>query len=374
MKRMILWSASLILTGVALWWGSQVPASAGGYSHNHFIGGPSDEISDQSPERSGFDRNADRVPDGDGEGSASDRGGPDGDGTASGIPDCNNGPGDGTGIGNPCGHPIASDTTPDHNGMGDSQGDGSGNGDHTGGGSDPSDYRAAINRIADEFSDGKPEHPHTGDAPDRVGLKDCANPGECDGRSSGPTDFRHDAVGIDGVRLAQDNSSDLTPDRATDIAAGFDDPKRPNRDGDARGSGCDGGGCGDVTPDRNNDLTPDITPDRNEDAGVSDQGAGPNADSIPDGTEDRSGVRDRGTWKAAQTARDAFTFGPHDASRDKFKGGGSDRGNFGYAGSGGGGCSLVAGSAASPASGLAYLLVLLAPAALVVIRRKLRRK
>jgi hypothetical protein len=43
-------------------------------------------------------------------------------------------------------------------------------------------------------------------------------------------------------------------------------------------------------------------------------------------------------------------------------------------GGGGGGCSLVAGRSVDPASGIAYLLVLLTPAAVIVVRRRLRRK
>jgi hypothetical protein len=55
-------------------------------------------------------------------------------------------------------------------------------------------------------------------------------------------------------------------------------------------------------------------------------------------------------------------------------GGGNDKAGFGFGGGGGGGCSLVATQSASPAFGLAYLLVLLAPVALVAIRRTLRRR
>lgn len=350
MKRMILWSAGLILAGVVLWWGSQTTVLAGSYSHNHFIGWLNDGLSDNSPERSGFDRHADRVPDGDSAGSASDRGGNDGDGTASGTPDCNDGPADGdytggndgrSGCGNPTG---VGDGTPDYHGMLDDNGPG-------GTGGDKPDYRAAINRVGDDFSDGKPEWKnadHGDSVSDRVGAKDCADPGECAGRPNkhSAEDFYIDRVGIDGQRLAQDNVSDSTPDRAPAIAAGFDNPNRPGRDGDGRG------GQGDATPSKV---------------------VAANQDSVPDGAEDR-GVRDAGYVNPSQKARDAFAFGAADRTRDYYKGSGSDKASFGYSGGGGGGCSLVAGQATNPASGLAYLLVLLTPAALVVIRRIVRRK
>jgi len=357
MKRMIFLSASLILTGVALWWGSQTAVLAGNYSHNNFIGGLNDGISDKSPERSGYDRHADRKPDGDSAGSASDRGGKDGDGTGSGTPDCFDGPGDGdytgakdnrSGCGNPTG---VGDATPDYNDMFDDNGAGTGTGDHTGSGGDNPDYRAAINRIADEFADHTPEWKnadhfanHVDSTPDRVGLKDCADPGECDGRpgKSSPHDFYRDRVGRDGRVNSEDKVSDSTPDRDT---SGHDDPNRPERDGDAHH------GQGDGTPGK---VVPAY------------------ADSIRDGIQDRPNV-DNGTTNHKQKARDAYSSGTNDRTKDRLQGGGSDRANFGYAGGGGGGCSLVAGTTTDPASGLAYLLVLLTPAALVVIRRRLRR-
>jgi hypothetical protein len=341
MKRMILWSAGLILTGVALWWGSQTPVLAGGYSHNHFIGGRGESISDNSPERSGFDRHADRVPDGDSAGSASDRGGNDGDGTASGTPDCNDGPGDGSNIGTPCGNPTGvGDLTPDYHGMSDANGPNTSN--------EKPDYRAAINRIGDEFSDSTPEwknSDHGDSVSDRVALKDCADPGECKGRPNkhSAEDFYRDRDGRDGLVNSQDRVSDSTPDRQF---AGHDDPKRPERDGDSNG------GQGDATPGKVAQVY---------------------EDSIRDGIQDRANV-DRGSTNLSQKARDAHAFGAGDATHDRLLGGGADRANFGYAGGGGGGCSLVAGTSTNPASGLAYLLVLLTPAAVVVIRRIARRK
>jgi hypothetical protein len=84
--------------------------------------------------------------------------------------------------------------------------------------------------------------------------------------------------------------------------------------------------------------------------------------------------RDSGRLLHTQTARDAFSTGPADRTKDDFMGGGNDKAGFGFGGGGGGGCSLVATQSASPAFGLAYLLVLLAPVALVAIRRTLRRR
>lgn len=355
MKQIMLWTAGLLLAGVALWSGSQTAVQAGGYSHNHFIGWLNDGLSDNSPERSGYDRNADRKPDGDSAGLANDRGGKDGDGTASGTPDCNDGPGDGnytgghddrTGCGNPTG---VGDGTPDYHGMLDDNGGGTGNGDTTGGaGGDKPDYRAAINRVGDHFTDNKPEFKnadHGDEVSDRVALKDCADPGECAGRpkKSLPHDFYRDRVGRDGKVNSEDKVSDSTPDRDT---SGFDDPKRPERDGDTHG------GQGDGVPGKVAQVY---------------------EDSIRDGIQDRANV-DNGTTNHSQKARDAFASGANDRTHDSLMGGGSDKANFGYAGSGGGGCSLVAGTSATPASGITYLLVLLTPAALVVIRRKLRRK
>jgi hypothetical protein len=111
---------------------------------------------------------------------------------------------------------------------------------------------------------------------------------------------------------------------------------------------------------------------------VSDQITRPNADSGTtgeDGIQDRNVTndsRDSGRLLHTQASRDAFSTGPSDRTKDNFMGGGNDRAGFGFGG-GGGGCSLVASQSASPAFGLAYLLLLLAPVALVVARRLRRR-
>jgi hypothetical protein len=84
--------------------------------------------------------------------------------------------------------------------------------------------------------------------------------------------------------------------------------------------------------------------------------------------------RDSGNLLHTQTARDAFATGPADRTKDSFMGGGNDKAGFGFGGGGGGGCSLVAAQSASPAFGLAYLLVLLMPVALVALRRYVGRR
>jgi hypothetical protein len=89
---------------------------------------------------------------------------------------------------------------------------------------------------------------------------------------------------------------------------------------------------------------------------------------------DPGGTRIRPHDHYSDTVRDHLKYGsgPGDEKDDSSP----DLGGLGTkagGGGGGGGCSMVAGQAADPASGLAYLLVLLTPAAVVAIRR-LRRK
>ncbi|MBI3620652.1 MAG: hypothetical protein HY208_00490 [Nitrospirae bacterium] len=373
MKRTMIWGMGLALAAALLWWGFQGTGQAShnpsvGYSHNNYIGGPSDSTSDgdgsgSSSDRTGFDRNADRVPDGDSAGSADDRGGTDGDGTGAGVPDCVNGPGDGTGVDFSCGNDLfSSDNVKDYNGAGDGYAD-----------QVRDDLPASgFNRAGDDMTDAVPEHTNsdryrlsnglTSTQGDRVGNRDCIAAdkavGECDRNTNMVSDWQRDRVGRDGNTTSADwntlTAGDGTPDQAAaDIAAGFDDPGRPSRDGDSNGS--DGSG----TPDRI---------------------ARANADSTPDASQDRDvagTLRDAGDVNHSSASRDAYATGPGDSTHDSGFGGGSDQGGFGYggvpSGGGSGGCSLVASASATTGSGFAYLLVLFAPVAVVLLRRLGRR-
>ncbi len=374
MKRTMIWGMGLALAGVVLWWGFQGTGQAShnpsaGYSHNNFIGGPDDGNSDgdgsgSGSDRSGFDRNADRVPDGDSAGSADDRGGTDGDGTGTGVPDCVNGPGDGTNVDYSCGNTLfTGDDVKDYNGPGDGWYD------------QVRDNLPAsgFDRAGEGIADAAPEHTNsdryrlshglTSTQGDRVGNRDCIAAdkllGECDRNTNMVEDWQRDRVGRDGNTTSADwntlTAGDSTPDQtAADIAAGFDDPGRPGRDGDSNGS---------------------------EGDGVSSRIPEPSADSTPDATQDRDvagTLRDAGYVNHSSASRDAYATGPHDSTHDSGFGGGSDIGGYGFGGAptggGSGGCSLVASASATTGSSFTYLLVLFAPVAVVLLRRRFARR
>jgi hypothetical protein len=415
MKRTMIWGLGLVLAAVVLWWGFQGTGQAShnpsaGYSHNNYLGGPHDGTSDSDDtgngsERTGFDRHADRTPDGDGAGAAAanDRGGPDGANDGSGVPDCVNGPGDGdsgSAVDTPCGHPrFTGDNVRDYNGPGDGRSDSSSdNGPASG------FDRAGEGSGAREVGrDASPEHTNSdkyrlqhglaSTQGDRVGNRDCLAAdvavGECDRNIHLVNDSRRDRVGRDGNTSASDwntgGAGDGTTDRvAADIAAGFDDPGRPARDGDGHGgigvAGADdiGDAAGPATgaTDGSGNSVEDTGSSGN---GTSDQIAEASSDSTPDASQDRGNLRDAGYVNHSSPSRDAYPTGPSDRTHDEGFGEAGDKAGFGFGGApsgggGNGGCSMVAGTSAKPASGIAYLLVLLTPAALVVIRRKLRRK
>jgi len=346
MKRTTLWVVGFVAASALLWLGFEGSSLAthdenAGYSRNNYIGAPGDEVADYSPEVTGFDRNSnDRTPDATPDGVNQDS-----------TPDCTNGPGDGN-----CGNsPFSGDSYSDHgNGPGDSASD-----------STPDLFPAGgFNRVGESINDASPERSNTerarvlnGQAPtvgDRVGgVRDCIPAdvalGECDRATNLIDDAFSDVVGRDGNATAADRtgtwgSGEGVPDRAAaDIIASSDDPGRPSRDGDGNGSNA---------------------------SGVPDQIARPNADGVQDNTPSRD--NDFGYSNHASPARDAFQTGPSDYSRDSRP----DIGGFGFGGNpggGGGGCSLVASQTATTGSSFAYLLVLFAPVAVVLLRRFGRR-
>jgi hypothetical protein len=99
-------------------------------------------------------------------------------------------------------------------------------------------------------------------------------------------------------------------------------------------------------------------------------------DAGPGGTDMRphDGVNDRidVAGSSSDTGRPHYASGPGDKKNDESSDEGGLATRIGGSG-GGGGCSMVASREVSSGSGLAYLLVMLAPAALVVIRRRLRK-
>jgi hypothetical protein len=348
MKRTTLWVVGFVAASALLWLGFEGSSSAthdgnAGYSRNNYIGEPGDATDDYSPEVTGFDRNSnDRTPDATPDGVNQDS-----------TPDCGNGPGDGN-----CGNsPFSGDSYSDHG-----PGPGDGVTDET-----PDLFPASgFNRVGENITDASPERTNSetyridhGLAPtdgDRVGgVRDCIPAdvalGECDRATNLIDDSRSDVVGRDGNATAADRvgtwgSGEGVPDRAAaDIAAGADDPGKPNRDGDSNGS--DG-------------------------SGVPDRIARPNADGTPDSTMSRTD-REYGYSNHAQPGRDVYSTGPADYFRDAR----SDIGGFGFGGApsggGGGGCSMVAARTTTTGSGLAYLLVLFAPVAVVLLRRFGRR-
>jgi hypothetical protein len=392
MKKAMIWGAGfVVIVGLAAWLfegtGLATHNPNTGYSHNKYIGGPNESTRDSSPEQPGYDRHSDRTPDAT----------PDRHDTVTfptDGPDCGNAPGDGN-----CGNgKFASDSFSDApiTSPGDSTSD-----------NNPDNLPATgFNRVGDEVSDQNPErintdkyleaHGKPSTQGDRVGAKDCAPAdvavGECDrytvnngknyaGVGSGPLSTGRDrSVGRDGNATAGDRGTatqgDGVNDRvAADVLAAADDPARVNTDGDRRGS------QGDGVSDRVARANADRVGSRDcgyREGNTNNINPADRAAGECDGVQDRNTagtLRDAGQQNHSQPARDTFRTGPSDRSRD----GRADEGGLGFGGNpnggggGGGGCSLVAGTSTDPASGLAYLLVLLAPAALVMIRRWMRK-
>ncbi len=424
MKRSFFWGASLMLAGVVLWWGFQGSSQADhrtpatGYDPtNASVGQPNDEVSDDSPDKPGSeqaqrDRNPDRPtgtatagdlsPDGVSDASTNRDGVPGVPPTPdrteqrdAGVdldPDCGNGPGDGN--------------------CGNSRNSGDGRADNFGAGDDITDNLPdrpiALNRTLDQVNDGLPDAPWKdsfllldGVGPDtindRVGVRDCLAAdiavGECDdnfdnhpnagGNNRADTTEKDRPLTVQG-RVGASN----TPDRSRDgIVDGT-----PSRDRDWNASSDrNAAGGGDATRDKactgeadnpwraNVDCTPDSVRDHNASSGDAPDGTSDrvllaNADNRPDASQDRVNNRDRGTHDHNIASRDAYSFGAGDNISD----GRADEGSLGYAsvggGGGGGGCSLVASRTATTGSSLAYLLVLLAPVAFVIARRRLARR
>ena len=431
MKRSILWGVSLILTGAVLWWGSQTITEAEhrtpatGYNPAN-VGQPNDEVSDASPDKPGSeqvqrDRNPDRPTGTATAGDLTDDGVPDRSTNRDGVPgvpptpdrteqrdagvdrdpDCGNGPGDGN-----CGNsPNAGDGRADNFGAGDDIAD------------NLPDRPIALNRTLDQVTDGLPDAPWKdrfllldGVGPDtvndRVGVRDCLAAdiavGECDrnfdnhpkagGNNQADTTEKDRPLTVQG-RVGASN----TPDRSRDNNPDGDDltpdgtPSRtPSRNNDWNASSdALGAGAGDSTRDKactgeadnpwraNVDCTPDGVRDHNASSGdaadfTPDRTPLANSDKRPDASQDRVNNRDRGSHDHNIASRDAYSFGAGDNISD----GWPDEGSLGYggAGGGGGGCSLVASRTATTGSSLAYLLVLLAPVAFVIARRRLGRR
>ena len=249
----------------------------------------------------------------------------------------------------------------------------------------------------DSMSDDIPDHPGADRVTDRVpdssttgpdrggtdgdglgnGIADCGN-GPGDGNCGGPfsnngrddlSDYNgpgdgnedfpsHDAAKFIRINRIHDEATDKVADNKASDRYLLDHHLKP-----IVGSETGDGVPDNINKDSRDAVGLDSTPDRVQS----------NQDNTPDGIADRTNVRDRAPWNSAQASKDVVDakFGPGDKSRDH----GADRGGLSTgAGGGGGGCSLVAGQSATPASGIAYLLVLLTPAALVMIRRIVRRK
>ncbi len=393
MKKLILGGLAVVAIAVMAFWffqstGFATPDAGVGYSHNNYIGAPHEGVPDGSPERTGYDRPSDRTPDAPASDLAASG---DGSGTGTGDPDCKNGPGDGTGIFTPCGHPIfAGDGNAGgggHSGLRDHPINlpGDGLSDNT-----PDLFPAAgFDRMGESLGDAKPERTNSdkfleqnglpSTVGDRVGVRDCAPAdvavGECDRAVNTVNDGRRDRTVGRGRTSSVDGRRDSTNDRvAADIIAEADDPERPNRDGDSNGSAADftpDRADSDATPDRVNDFTPDRTPEGLRD-GRAHGATRPGHDLTPDGVQDRDGtstLRDKGIWNHSQPARDAYSTGPGDRSKDFSAGsvsasGGRDAGGFGFggapgAGGGGGGCSYSTTATADGGLMLAIFLPLM---------------
>jgi hypothetical protein len=156
-------------------------------------------------------------------------------------------------------------------------------------------------------------------------------------------------------------------------------------DGDSAGSHGDGDpGCKvcDAIPDASRiatinralDRATDFTPDWvNSDQYRNAQGLSSTAgDGTPDGFSNTD-VRAHDSVNDSLPDGLNYAFGPGDQAADDH----ADYGGLGHAGTGTGGgtggCSMVAAHAATAGSSLAYLMLLLAPVAAVVVRRRLRR-
>jgi hypothetical protein len=293
------------------------------------VGAPGDSLNDELADRPGADRTNDRRPDGTAD--QVNDGTPDCIGNFAGDDSGNCNLGNGTGvIGDVTPEDTESDSTPDA-------------------APDAARY-ATINRAGDDATDYDRDWVESDTYRANAGLSLSVGDLAPDGFSVGSTvrifDGNRDAVGRDGNH----DGTDAATDRVGEDRGGRD--QTPDGVGDR--TGADG-----VTSRVNQDGTRD-----------SSANAG---DGTPDWTEDKGQLRDRSYWRNNPSKDVSYAFGPHDKNPDDA----DDEGGLSVAvaggGGGGGGCSLVASQSADQASGLAYLLVLLAPVALVVVRRRLRR-
>ncbi|HSG06300.1 MAG TPA: hypothetical protein VLB09_07875, partial [Nitrospiria bacterium] len=287
------------------------------------------------------------------------------------TPDCGNGPGDGN-----CGNgPSAGDNTQDNFGAGDDLADNS------------PDRPIGFNRIGDDVGDELPEKAHSDRliilnggtlVRDRVNARDCnaedVAQGECDDRlANNPDEGFRDRVGREG------NNHDWTLDGKNRLGipdkdiSGADDPRRVARDGNSNGAGCDFN-CGDGVPS-------------GKPSQVADRAILGLSDGMPDGVMSRD--RDSGFANHNQASRDAFATGAGDRARDDRPDEGSlgfgdpsipSAANEGTVGPGGGpgpqgetgddGCSFAANGTTNPLKAGIFMAILLAPLALIWIRRQ----